>query len=313
MNTTNLKFAIFGVGGTGGVIGGYLANAGNDVTFLARGAHLAAMQKDGLTIHTNHRGDIRIKPCQAMLADDYHDTPDVLFICVKYYGLDAAIALTRRIAGPDTLVIPILNVFGTGAVMQEKLPGKTVLDGCIYVFAKRGGPGIIEQPQEILRVFYGFRPGQCNRLAPKAAALENIMRAADIHAHFTEDIQRDALTKFSFVSPMGAAGIYFGVTSEAFQVPGKVRETFIGLVKEVESLGHAMGITFDRDLVATDLRLMDAFAPGLTTSMQRDVAAGGPSEFKGLVSRIVELGEKYHVPTPLYQKINDWGKAQGLA
>ena len=156
MNTTNLKFAIFGVGGTGGVIGGYLANAGNDVTFLARGAHLAAMQKDGLTIHTNHRGDIRIKPCQAMLADDYHDTPDVLFICVKYYGLDAAIALTRRIAGPDTLVIPILNVFGTGAVMQEKLPGKTVLDGCIYVFAKRGGPGIIEQPQEILRVFYGF-------------------------------------------------------------------------------------------------------------------------------------------------------------
>ena len=123
MNTTNLKFAIFGVGGTGGVIGGYLANAGNDVTFLARGAHLAAMQKDGLTIHTNHRGDIRIKPCKAMLADDYHDTPDVLFICVKYYGLDAAIALTRRIAGPDTLVIPILNVFGTGAVMQEKLPG----------------------------------------------------------------------------------------------------------------------------------------------------------------------------------------------
>ena len=63
MNTTNLKFAIFGVGGTGGVIGGYLANAGNDVTFLARSAHLAAMQKDGLTIHTNHRGDIRIKPC----------------------------------------------------------------------------------------------------------------------------------------------------------------------------------------------------------------------------------------------------------
>ena len=126
MNTTNLKFAIFGVGGTGGVIGGYLANAGNDVTFLARGAHLAAMQKDGLTIHTNHRGDIRIKPCKAMLADDYHDTPDVLFICVKYYGLDATIALTRRIAGPDTLVIPILNVFGTGAVMQEKLPVRQV-------------------------------------------------------------------------------------------------------------------------------------------------------------------------------------------
>lgn len=308
-----MKFAIFGVGGTGGVIGGYLANAGNDVTFLARGAHLKAMQEKGLTIHTNHRGDIHIEPCKAVHADDYHETPDVLFICVKYYGLAAAIEVTRRIAGPDTLVIPILNVFGTGAVMQEKLPDKTVLDGCIYVFAKRSGPGVIEQPQSILRVFYGFRPGQDSRLAAKAAELEKIMRAADIHAHFTDDIQRDALTKFSFVSPMGAAGLYFDVTSEAFQKNKEVRDTFVGLVKEVEALGHAMGITFDRDLVATDLKLMDAFTPGLTTSMQRDVASGGPSEFKGLVSRIVELGEKYHVPTPLYQKINDWGKAHGLA
>ena len=308
-----MKFAIFGVGGTGGVIGGYLANDGNDVTFLARGAHLKAMQEKGLTIRTNHRGDIHIEPCKAVHTDDYHETPDVLFICVTYYGLDAAIEVTRRIAGPDTLVIPILNVFGTGAVMQEKLPDKTVLDGCIYVFAKRGGPGVIEQPQSILRVFYGFRPGQDSRLAPKAAELEKIMRAADIHAHFTDDIQRDALTKFSFVSPMGAAGLYFGVTSEAFQENKEVRDTFVGLVKEVEALGHAMGITFDRDLVATDLKLMDAFAPGLTTSMQRDVASGGPSEFKGLVSRIAELGEKYRVPTPLYAKINDWGKAHGLA
>lgn len=307
-----MKLAIFGVGGTGGVIGGYLANAGNDVTFLARGEHLTAMQENGLTIHTKHRGDIHVEPCKAVHAEDYSETPDVLFVCVKYYGIDAAIALAQRVAGPDTLIIPILNVFGTGAVMQEKLPGKTVLDGCIYVFAKRSAPGVIEQPQEILRVFYGFRPGQDDRLAPKAAKLEKILRAADIHAHFTEDIQRDALTKFSFVSPMGAAGLYYGVTSDAFQKDGEVRETFVGLIREVEALGHAMGVTFDRDLVAADLKLMDGFAPGLTTSMQRDVAGGGPSEFSGLVSRIVVLGKKYHVPTPLYQRIHDWGKARGL-
>lgn len=308
-----MKFAIFGVGGTGGVLGGYLAQAGNDVTFLARGAHLRALQENGLTIHTQHRGDLHIEPCQAMQADDYHETPDVLFVCVKYYSLDAAIALARRVAGPETLIIPILNVFGTGAVMQEQLPGKTVLDGCIYVFAKRSAPGIIEQPQEILRVFYGFRPRQDDHLAPKAAELEPILRAADIHAHLSTDIQRDALTKFSFVSPMGTAGLYFGVTSEAFQRDGEVRETFIGLIREVEALGRAMGITFDRDLVTSGLRLMDAFAPGLSTSMQRDVAAGGSSEFSGLVSRIVTLGKAYHVPTPLYAKIDAWGKARGLA
>ena len=86
-NHTYLKFAIFGVGGTGGVIGGYLANAGNDVTFLARGEHLAAMQANGLTIHTNHRGDIIIPKVKALNAADYHETPDVLFVCVKYYSL----------------------------------------------------------------------------------------------------------------------------------------------------------------------------------------------------------------------------------
>ncbi|MGN8833348.1 ketopantoate reductase family protein [Selenomonas montiformis] len=308
-----MKFAILGAGGTGGVLGGYLANAGNDVTFIARGKHLSAMQNDGLTIRTNHRGDIHIAPVKACTAADYKETPDVLFICVKYYGIPDAISLAGRIAGSDTLVIPILNVFGTGAVMQEQLPDCTVLDGCIYVFAKIGSPGVIEQPQEILRVFYGFRPGQDRRLTDKATQLETIMRSADIHAHFTEQIQRDALTKFSFVSPMGAAGLYFHVTSEAFQQPGEVRDTFIGLVREVEAVGHAMGIVFDRDLVAADLRLMDAFAPGLTTSMQRDIEKGGPSEFSGLVSRMSELGRIHHVPTPLYDKIAHWGKEHGLA
>lgn len=311
-----MKFAIIGAGGTGGVLGGYLAHAGNDVTFLARGRHLQAMQKNGLLIRTNHRGDIRIPKVKACTMDEYlqaKETPDVLFVCVKYYSLPDAIEFARHAAGKETLIIPILNVFGSGAVMQEKLPGLTALDGCIYVFAKIAEPGVIAQPQSILRVFYGFRPGQSQELSGKARELEAILRAADIHAHFTDQIQRDALTKFSFVSPMGAAGLYYGAKSDEFQHAGEVRETFIGLIQEVQALGEAMGITFDRDLVANGLKLMDAFAPGLTTSMQRDVEQGGPSEFTGLVDRIVALGQEYHVATPLYAKISAWGHEKGLA
>lgn len=244
-----MKIAVFGVGGTGGVLGGYLAAAGNDVTFLARGRHLEAMQQNGLRIHTKHRGDILVRPVQATTAEAYDDTPDVLLVCVKYYNLEDAIVLARRVASPDTLVVPVLNVFGNGGVMQKQLPDTTVLDGCMYVFARIGGPGIIEQPQKTLRCFFGFRPGQEERLAPKARELEQRMQETGIQAHFTDQIQRDALVKFSFVSPMGAAGLYLDAVSDDFQKPGEARDLFVGLVKEVIALGTAMGITFENDLL----------------------------------------------------------------
>lgn len=307
-----MKFAIVGTGGTGGCIGAYLALGGNDVTFIARGRHLAAIREKGLTICTGHRGEIRIHPVRACTMEEYEDRPDVVFICVKYYDLAGAIALVRRAADRDTLVIPILNVFGTGEVMQEQLPELTCLDGCIYILAKIREPGVIEQPQKILRIIYGFRPGQDTRLAPRAKELEEVLRAADIRGHFSSDIRRDALQKFAFVSPMGAAGLYFDAVSDAFQREGPEREMFIGLIREVAALGTAMGLTFEKDLVETGLKLMDAFKPGLRTSMQRDVMAKGPSEFDGLVNRIVELGKRYHVPVPLYEKVSAWGKAHHI-
>ena len=205
-----------------------------------------------------------------------------------------------------------MNVFGTGEVMQKDLPGLTVLDGCIYIFGNLKAPGVLEQPQKILRVIFGFRPDQAKRLEAKAKALEKLLQDADIRGHYSLDIRRDALTKFGFVSPMGAAGLYHDATSEAFQKEGAVRDTYLGLIREVEALGKAMGIVFEKDLVATGIAFIDAFEPGLKTSMQRDVEKGGLSEFDGLVNRIVALGERYHVPVPLYKKISDWGKAKGI-
>ena len=307
-----MKFAMFGAGGTGGVLGGNLALAGYDVTLIARGRHLEALQKDGLTIETAHRGVLHIKNVKAETAELYSETPDVLFVCCKYYGLADAIAFAKRAASEDTLIVPILNVFGTGEVMQKELPGLTVLDGCIYIFGNLKAPGVLEQPQKILRVIFGFRPGQDKRLEEKAKALEKLLQDADIRGHYSLDIRRDALTKFGFVSPMGAAGLYHNVTSEAFQKEGAVRETFIGLIREVEALGKAMGIVFEKDLQESGIALIDAFKPGLKTSMQRDVEKGGASEFEGLVNSVVALGERYGVPVPLYKKISDWGREKGI-
>ncbi len=303
-----MKFCIFGAGGTGGVLAAYLSLAGHDVTLIARGEHLAAIKEQGLTLHTNHRGTETIKSLQVCTAAEYADVPDVCFVCVKYYNIEDAIDFAREKLGKDTLIIPVLNVFGTGGMMQEQLPELTCLDGCIYVMGQIEAPGVIYQSDKMLRVIYGYRPGQERKLLQTAQDLEGILQAAEIRGHFSDNIIRDALQKFAYVSPAGAAGAYFNATSEKLQQPGPEREMFAGLIKEVVALGEAMGITFEKDLVATGLSIMDVLKPGSTTSMQRDILRGGKSEFAGLVSRVVELGAKYHVPVPLYSKINDWGQ-----
>lgn len=302
-----MKFAVLGAGGVGGIVGGYLALAGNDVTFIARGKHLAAIKEKGLLLQTSHRGDLAVPTAKGCAIDEYDDTPDVIFVCFKYYSLPAAIEFAKRYAGDNTLVIPLLNVFGTGAVMQKELPGVTVLDGCVYIYGMVESPGIVAQPASILRVFYGFRPEMNRRLELLAEKLEPVLNKAGIEGHFTEQIQREALQKFSYVSPLGAAGLYFDAVSGDFLKEGEPRSLFVGLIKEIEALGNGMGIQFEKSLVDVNLKLMDSFTKDLTTSMQRDVAHGGPSEFDGLVHRVPRLGKEYHVPTPLYDKISDWG------
>ena len=303
-----MKFCIFGAGGTGGVLAAYLAMAGNDVTVIARGAHLAAIQEQGLILRTNHRGMEQIKSVKACTAEDYHDVPDVLLVCVKYYNIEDAIAFAKEKMSADVLIVPVLNVFGTGGVMQEKLPEFTCLDGCIYVMGEIASPGVIYQSDKMLRVIFGYRPQQEIRLLAKAQELEQVMQQAQIRAHFSDNIIRDALQKFAFVSPAAAAGAYFNTTSEKFQVEGKERTMFIGLIKEVEALGKAMGITFESNLVETGLKIMDALKAGSTMSMQRDIQRGRNSEFAGLVERVVALGQEYGVAVPLYQQIADWGR-----
>jgi 2-dehydropantoate 2-reductase len=307
-----MKFCIFGAGGTGGTLAAYLAMAGNDVTIVARGAHLAAIQAQGLTLQTNHRGTVQVAGIKACTAENYDDVPDVLFVCVKYYNIEDAIAFAKAKMTPQTLIVPVLNVFGTGGVMQAQLPELTCLDGCIYVMSEIKEPGVIYQSDKMLRVIYGYRPQQEEKLLETAQKLEKVLNEADIKGHFSDNIIRDALQKFAFVSPAAAAGAYLAVTSEKFQQPGEARDLFSGLIKEVESLGGAMGVTFKQDLTEVGLKIMDALKAGSTMSMQRDIQKGKQSEFAGLVDRVVSLGQEYGVAVPLYEKISQWGKEQHL-
>lgn len=295
-----LKYVIIGAGGTGGIIGAYMTKAGKDVTIIARGNHLSAMRKGGLTIEKlwdNGKENIKVNVCDT---ENYDGKADVVFVCVKSYSVDEIIPFIKKISYKDTVVIPILNVYGTGAVMQKSLPDVLVTDGCIYVSANIKTPGVILQHGKICRILFGTRDHLSeNRLLETIA---EDLRDSGIDGILSDNIQKDALQKFSYVSPMGAAGMYFDATAGDFQHEGPEREMFKGLVKEVEKLAEAMGIIYEEDLAEVNLKILEGLAPEATTSMQRDIYQGKASEADGLIFQMVRMGKEHGVKTPNYEK-----------
>lgn len=307
-----MKYAIIGAGGTGGILGFYMTKADRDVTLIARGRHLAAMQEKGLAVEKMWDGTTEIIPVKAMDMEHYDEQPDVVLVCVKGYSLEDTIPFIQRVAKPSTIVIPVLNIYGTGAKMQEQLPKLLVTDGCIYVSANIKEPGVLIQHGRILRVVYGVRNMSTQKVNIKRAheemldALKNIKKDFDdsgIDGVLSENIQRDALEKFSYVSPIGAAGLYYHATAADFQREGKQREAFKTMIREIAALAEAMGVPFERDMVEVNLKILSSLAPEATTSMQRDVMEGKDSEIDGLVYEVVRMGERYHVPVPMYVKV----------
>ena len=306
-----MKYLVIGAGGTGGCIGAYMTEAGRDVTLIARGAHLAAMQADGLRMETTKKGNYTVKPVKATDMEHYGEHPDVIFVCVKGYSLEETIPFIRRVAKPETVVIPILNIYGTGGRLQERLPELLVTDGCIYIAAEIRKPGCLWQNGDIFRVVFGVRkPSEYREVLEK---VRQDLEDSGITAILSDNIQKDALQKFSYVSPAAACGQYSDAMAGDMQKPGEIRDTFAALIHEIDVLAEAMGIHFGVDIVQTNLDILDSLTPEASTSMQRDVKQGKASEMDGLIFEVVRMGRKYGVKLPVYEKIAEELRKRGFS
>ena len=305
-----MKFAILGAGGTGGCLGFFLKKAGKDVTLIARGKHLEAIRKNGLTIQKLWDESRETLPVKACTAEEYKEIPDVILVCVKGYSMDETVPTIKKIAGKETVVIPILNIYGTGGRLQKNLPELTVTDGCIYVSANIMEPGVILQHGKILRVVFGARKPE--EETEKMREVAKDMVTDDLEVILSENIRRDAMVKFSYVSPIGAAGLYCNAVAADFQREGEQREMFKALIREIVALSHAMGIEFEEDLVERNLKILASLSPEATTSMQRDVIEGKRSEMDGLVYEVVRMGREYKVSMPQYEKAAACFREQGI-
>lgn len=311
-----MKYIIIGAGGTGGILGFYMTKAGKDVTLIARNAHLEAMKKQGLSVQKMWTNETETIPVSAESMESYEakgEKADVILVCVKKYSLDSCIPFIQNISHKNTIVVPVLNVYGTGAYLQEKLPELLVTDGCIYVSANIKQAGVLLQHGEILRVFFGVREkedlkklnGQLDGEYKAERLLKKIaqdFKDSGIDGILSDNIKRDALTKFSYVSPIGTAGLYLHAVAGDFQREGEARELFKTLIREIVTLANAMGITFEEDLVERNLKILSNLTEEATTSMQRDVMEGKQSEIDGLVYEVVRMAKKYGGEVPTYRR-----------
>jgi 2-dehydropantoate 2-reductase len=212
MTTHPLKYLIAGTGGVGGSIAAFLALAGKDVTCIARGEHLAAIRENGLQLHSDLKGEYALR-VPAYTAEEYTALvstsadykADVIFVCVKGYSVDSITELIKSAAHEHTVVIPILNVYGTGPRIQRLVPGVTVLDGCIYIVGFVSGRGEITQMGKIFRLVYGaHRSTIVSR--ETLEAVQRDLQESGIKADISDDIDRDTFVKWSFISAMAVTG-----------------------------------------------------------------------------------------------------------
>lgn len=299
-----MKYLVIGAGGTGGSIGGFMSRSGMDVTLIARGEHLNAMQENGLSFKTpDGEFNTKVKACTM---DDYNETPDVIFVCVKGYSIDDCVPFIDRVAGEDTVIIPILNIYGTGRKLKERLPQHVTTDGCIYIAAQIDAPGTILMLGKIFKVVYGFRKDEdkavIEKYMPKLQAVATDLEKSGITPVLSDNIEKDALQKFSFVSPMAASGAYYDKNAKYFKVEGEEQDMFVDCVKEVNEIAKAMDINLPENIVDINKQILFDLADTSTASMHRDYNAGKSCEIDGLVLEVIRLGKQYNVATPTYEK-----------
>lgn len=311
MTTHPLKYLIAGTGGVGGSIAAFLALAGKDVTCIARGEHLAAIRENGLQLHSDLKGEYALR-VPAYTAEEYTALvstsadykADVIFVCVKGYSVDSITELIKSAAHEHTVVIPILNVYGTGPRIQRLVPGVTVLDGCIYIVGFVSGRGEITQMGKIFRLVYGaHRSTIVSR--ETLEAVQRDLQESGIKADISDDIDRDTFVKWSFISAMAVTGAYYDVPMGEVQKPGEVRNTFIGLSQESAALGRKLGIAFKEDIVEYNLKVIDKLAPESTASMQKDMAKGHQSEVQGLLFDMITAAEEQGIEVPTYRMVTE--------
>lgn len=297
-----MRIAMMGSGGLGGFFGGRLAQAGCDVSFIARGEHLRAMREHGLRIESAAHGDIVVKRAR------FSDNPaaigvvDLVIVGVKLWDTEAAAQAMRPMVGPKTAVMSLQNGVTKDEILQRAFGEAAVMGGAGYVATRIARAGVIEQTGPIQRMVFGEYDG---RRSERAEALLEAGLAAGIDAQLSTDIRRSLWEKFVFLVGLSATTTSMRVSLGPIRTNPRTRAFLHDIMKEVVTVGRAHGVNLPENYADERLAFADTLAPGMSSSMHHDLERGSRLELPWLSGAVVALGARAGVPTPLNSAVCD--------
>ena len=295
-----MKFAIFGTGGVGGYFGGRLAQAGHDVTFIARGAHLAAIREAGLKV-SSIDGDFVIYPAQATDDPASVGPVDVVLVTIKAWQMDEALGQMKPLVGPNTLLLPMLNGVDAPEELATAFGREHVLGGLCRVSSFIAEPGHIQhvgiQPIITLGELDNRRTERVETLGEALSSIHNAK------VKVPDDIYVALWEKFLIICALSGVG---AVTRQPVGVYREVPETramFTKAIEETAAVGRARGIALGEDVVKRVLARVDFIQPDVIASMHKDILEGRPSELEAQTGAVVRMGRESGVFTPTHDFI----------
>lgn len=296
-----MRIAVMGSGGLGGYYGARLAKGGADVVFIARGAHLAAMKANGLTVESTIESFV-LPSVQATDDPASIGPVDLVLFTVKLWDTEAAGRAIVPLIGPDTAVVSLQNGVQKDDMLRPILGPSALMGAIAQISCAVPRPGVIAQVGMMQRMAFGEFDGH---VSDRARAFLAACEAGGIKAEISSDITREIWQKFVFLVGLSAVTCATRCTIGPCRANPYTRALLLGVMAEVVAVGRAHGVAVSEDFAATRLAFMDTLPPELVASMYNDLAAGRRLELAWLSGGVVDLGARFGVPTPLNQAIRD--------
>lgn len=291
-----MRIAVFGTGGIGGYFGGRLAQAGEDVTFIARGQHLQTMRDNGLRVDSL-KGDFVVQPVQATDNPAQVGAVDVVLVGVKAWQvLDAAQAM-RPLIGPETAVLPLQNGVEAPDQLAAVLGAEHVLGGLCQIITFIAGPGHIRHAGAEPYIAFGELD---NRHTERAERLRQVLDRSGIRVEIPADIRVAMWSKFLLIAAWSGVGAVTRVPIGVMRSLPEVRQMLEQAMQEIKTVAQARQVDVTEEAIQKALSFIDSLPPGATASMQRDIIEGRPSELDAQNGAVVRLGREAGVATPLH-------------
>jgi 2-dehydropantoate 2-reductase len=289
-----MKILIMGTGGVGGYYGGLLAQQGNEVTFISRGAHLYAIRHEGLKVRSVH-GDFTVLPANATEDPAKVEPVDLVLFCVKTYNTDEAAEAIKPVIDPQTVVMSLQNGVDAAERIGKVIGAEHVIGSATWLSSAVEAPGVIKQISQFRRIVLG-EPG--GGRSERVQSIYEVLNQTGITVEISEDIQKVLWNKLVFITSVSSVGSLTRLPMGDYRSVPETRNLLSSIMQEIENVARAQGISLDEDVVPKWLEFIDNAAPHIKPSMQLDVEAGHRTELESMVGVVGRKGREVGVPTP---------------